>query len=62
MKAIVEDGCIGCGLCANTCPEVFEMQDDDLAHVIVDEVPEEVFEAAQEARDGCPVSVITLEE
>lgn len=62
MKAIVEDGCIGCGLCANTCPEVFEMGDDGLAHVIVDEVPEELLDESEEARDGCPVSVITIEE
>ena len=28
MKAVVDkDLCTGCGLCADSCPDVFEMQD-----------------------------------
>jgi len=26
--------CIGCGVCASLCPEVFELQDDGKAEVI----------------------------
>ncbi len=25
--------CVGCGLCAQSCPECFEMKDDGVAHV-----------------------------
>ena len=32
MNATVNENCIGCGLCAGTCPEVFHMGDDGLAH------------------------------
>lgn len=63
MKAWIDrDGCISCGLCASTCPEVFRMDDEDLAEVYVDVIPEEVEDMAQEAAESCPVSVINIEE
>ncbi|MDP4152556.1 MAG: ferredoxin [Bacillota bacterium] len=63
MKAYLDrDGCIACGLCAETCPEVFRMADDGFAEVIQEHVPEEVADSASEAREGCPVSVISIEE
>jgi len=62
MKASIDrEGCISCGLCPSTCPEVFRMADDGLAEVYVDEVPKDVEGTAKEAEEGCPVSVITVE-
>jgi len=62
MKAeINRDGCISCGLCESICPQVFQMADDGLAEVIVDEVDAEYEASALEAQDSCPVSVITVE-
>ena len=40
MKVKVEDTCTACGLCVDTCPEVFELG-DEFAEVLVDEVPAE---------------------
>lgn len=62
MKASVDrSGCIACGLCVVTCPEVFQFK-DGLSDVIVDEIPQELEAAAQEARDDCPVSVISIHD
>jgi ferredoxin len=55
-----EDTCIGCGLCAEECPEVFEMNDDKI-RVKVDEVPEDVTESCKEAAENCPVEAIQME-
>ncbi len=62
MKAKLDrSGCISCGLCAETCPEVFRIADDGVAEVHQENVPKEVENQAMEAQDGCPVSVITVE-
>ena len=58
MKYVVNDGCIGCGLCVGTCPKVFSMGDEGVAVAIDAEVPEDALESAVEAKDSCPVGVI----
>ena len=60
MEVRIEDSCTACGLCVDTCPEVFTMG-DELAEVLVDEVPAECEEAVQEAADDCPVEAIIVE-
>ena len=60
MITRVEDTCTACGLCVDTCPEVFEMG-DDIAQVIVGDVPAEHEDTVQQAADECPVEAIIVE-
>jgi len=63
MKAIVDaDLCTGCGLCVSTCPEVFDMNDDDIAIVIATPVPPDAEDTCNEAADDCPVDAISIED
>ena len=60
MKAFIDKNtCTGCGLCCDTCPDVFEMG-DDVAVVVVDVVAPEASEACEEAARNCPVEAISV--
>jgi len=62
MRAYIDrEGCISCGLCEDTCPEVFRIAEDGFAEVYVEDIPESSEEEALEAMENCPVSVITVE-
>jgi ferredoxin len=56
---IDQEICIGCELCVGTAPEVFRMNDENLAEVFDPfGAPEEMIE---EAMDNCPVNCIHWE-
>ena len=60
MKIIVDkDACIGCGLCAQMAPDVYEMQ-GDLAVVKAGDMPAAQAADAKSAADQCPVSAIVV--
>jgi ferredoxin len=52
--------CVACGLCAETVPEVFEMEDDK-AVVTVDVIPAELEAKVRQAAEDCPVEAIEIE-
>lgn len=61
MKFVVNEDCIGCGLCANLCPQVFTMNDNGVSEAIAEQVASELEASAMEALAGCPVDAIHQE-
>jgi len=59
MKAKVNEGCIGCGLCEGICPDVFRMGSDGVAEVYSEVRPDQE-ERVIEAKESCPVTVIEV--
>ncbi len=63
MKTIQVDQtkCIGCGLCASTCSDVFELDENGKARV-KDASACEKAGCCQEALDNCPAKAINWGE
>lgn len=55
MVKVDKGKCIGCGLCTNICEEVFELGDDQKAHV----KSQEDVPCVKEAISSCPVGAIS---
>ena len=60
FASVDQSCCIGCGMCEQTVPEVFQLQ-SGTAQAISGEVPPHCEEAAKEAAANCPVSVIHID-
>ena len=58
MRFRVNDDCIGCGMCAETCPEVFTLTDAGVERAVQDEIDGALAEKEKEAAECCPVSAI----
>lgn len=66
MKVTVsQEGCIGCGMCIDICPEVFKYNDDFKSEVIPEalseDMPEDLKAKIVEAKEACPVDAIVAE-
>ena len=52
--------CAGHGVCAQVCPDVFHIDAEDRAEVVLPVVPEELRQDAREAAEACPEGCIII--
>jgi len=52
-----KDICIGCGLCASLCPDVFELEKDSYKSKVRGKCKD--IDCCQNAIDSCPVGAIS---
>jgi len=57
---IIDESCVGCGLCESKCPECFKVQ-GGLAKAIKDEAGDCNCEI-EDVIESCPASAIVIEE
>ncbi len=71
---IDRDACIGCGVAAEVCPDVFELGEDNGKNrarekyeakttdsISIGIIPESMLNCVENAADSCPVSAIRVE-
>lgn len=62
MKVVVDASvCEGNAVCMGLVPSVFEVQDDEKAHVISASPPEALRDKVEEAVRACPMQAISLQ-
>ena len=62
MKILADrDRCEGHGLCADTAPEVSELDDDAVVVVRSEDVPPELERKAEAGARVCPVAALRIE-
>jgi len=59
---INRDLCIGCGVCESVCPKVFEMDENNIAVVKINPVPEELESCVENAAESCAVDAIETDK
>lgn len=63
VEATVDaDDCIGSGMCVAIAPEIFELDDGDVAVIVSETEGPELQEALRNAAACCPVDAIKLTE
>lgn len=63
MRVTVDrDACEANAICAGLVPEVFEVDDEDVLHIRVDDIPGALADAVRHAVRSCPKVALSIEE
>jgi len=63
MKVYVDkELCTGSGVCIETCPKVFELNDQGATVAKTEQVPSELEQTCRETAENCPSGAIKVEE
>jgi ferredoxin len=63
MRVTVDpDLCEANGVCANLVPQVFDLDDEDVLHITVGEVPAGLADKVRLAVQSCPKMALSLED
>ncbi len=52
--------CCGYAVCVGLCPEVFDLDDDGLARIVIDFIPLELEASVRHAEASCPEAAIIV--
>jgi len=58
--AVNKNTCIGCGICVDICPEIFEIDPQGLSEAMVVEVSPYYLPDALNAASACPSNAIKI--
>jgi ferredoxin len=63
MKIVIDyDRCEGNAVCMRVCPQVFEVRDDDRAHLLMKDPGEDLRPKLEAAVRRCPRQALAIEE
>jgi ferredoxin len=61
VRVTVDTGrCEGHGMCQGVAPDVFNLDDDGIAVVLLDPVPDHLTAQAEAGVRACPVAALTM--
>lgn len=63
MKVKVDwDLCEANAMCMRAAPEIFKVDDEDMLHVLMEDVPESQREKLEQAVRACPRAALAIED
>jgi ferredoxin len=59
---IDQDRCTGHGVCEGLAPDVFEVRDDGIAYLLVEELTADLRPVLEDSCDQCPAEALSIED